>query len=203
MVRISSDLFNAIFFSKQSCNEEPKHSESFSAEAFDQNTIVLILFIKDRHWFLAVVDNEAKTIKLYDPAGWSTPRILDIIEKWITWNAPDGIHGVWTKQIVPWPMQENAIDCGMYIIAFTKMICNDLAVIDPNDVQVDNVVEQTGCRHRFSRDSLEKVLLAVWRHFFVYSFQKEEKTSKKKPCQVTLTCMRDPMTTPPRGGSSE
>ena len=88
MVRISSDLFNAIFFSKRSRKEEPKHSELFSAEAgcFEQNTIVLIPFIESRHWFLAAVDNEARQIKLYDSAGYSTPEILDIIEKWITKN---------------------------------------------------------------------------------------------------------------------
>lgn len=94
--------------------------------------IVLWPICSENHWFLAEFDYEHKIVKLFESAGMEKSMVLTSLEAFVKILFP---KENWKANKEKCAKQSNPIDCGMFAIAYAKMICRGQNEIDPQDVE--------------------------------------------------------------------
>lgn len=157
---MDSEVFTTVFTNFANNVKARKVSFNSNPDFFKPNTILLIPFIKNQHWYLAEVNNDEKVITLYDSANSCSSKkheiILGIIENIVVENWKFSVpisnqHSPWSKRSATCEQQKNGYDCGMFVIAYTAMICSGRLAIYPLDIETDDVEVKTGCRHRLEK----------------------------------------------------
>jgi Ulp1 family protease len=79
------------------------------------SNIFIPINIENKHWVLAVVTPVNKTLTMYDPLIIKHAIVELVLESYFNNRYP----GTWTTTYnVSVPKQENAYDCGVFMVAF-------------------------------------------------------------------------------------
>ena len=107
--------------------------------------IFIPINIENKHWVLAVVTPCNKTATIYDPLKVKYASVELVLVKYFS----NRYGGIWTTAYnVSIPSQENAYDCGVFMVAFMWNIAED----KPNDFKQSNMVY---LREKFKRMMVE------------------------------------------------
>ena len=91
--------------------------------------IILVPIHAPQHWVLVAIDFRAKQLKFFDSLGGSSSPYLDNIERWLQLLSEEQCCTVsledWERSSINCPLQDNGIDCGVFVCQFMKHVARD------------------------------------------------------------------------------